>query len=391
MSRPPDVLDLLAKARPARLEVPPHLAEHAAHAADRIVANAATADGHVRFDRHRSMRRGRVAAFWSVGVTAAAAATAVAVVVAGPGVAPRDSPPDGASDAIAPGAPEPADAGRLLLAAADRSDRAAPAGGRYRTLQTEHGSALAVETGDGTYTMIVKGGGQYWLARSTAEPSWAMSQSLGAMPATPTDEAAWRRHGSPSVIRVTQPKPAEVSIAPGRLLGNTVDPAHLFALGDRNVSQAQLDTLPTDPDALRTELLSRFDGGGSDMPIDRDQWLLTVATGLVIDLPVSNAVRAAAYRMIATMPGVRGLGAVHDMRGRPGQAVAFTQDSPAIGRFEVRLIINPDTGEALGMERRAVRPHGPQSWISPGSISSYVLVLVSTSTDDNPPTVDVTN
>lgn len=127
------------------------------------------------------------------------------------------------------------------------------------------------------------------------------------------------------------------------------------------------------------------------MPTDRDQWLLTVAASVVIDLPVSNEVRAAAYRMLATLPGVRGLGVVHDMHGRPGQAVAFAQDSPGNGRFEVRLIIDPDTGQALGKEMRAVEPRGPWSWIAPGALSTYQLVLVSKNTNDNPPTVDVKN
>jgi hypothetical protein len=69
------------------------------------------------------------------------------------------------------------------------------------------------------------------------------------------------------------------------------------------------------------------------MPADRDQWLLAVATSVVIDLPVSNAVRAAAYRMLTTMPRVRGLGEVHDMHGRSdrvpcpaAQLTGITQD-----------------------------------------------------------------
>ncbi|WP_406044015.1 CU044_5270 family protein [Micromonospora sp. NBC_00898] len=357
----------------------------ASRARDRLMQQCP--EGHAALDLLRRPRRLRVAL---VGAAVVAAAAVTAVAMAGPGAAPRNAP-DTAPDVASPATQAPMDSSRLLLVAAERSDKAPQTGGRYLTIQMESGFAVPVETADGTYTMFDKTGGQYWLARSSADSSWVISQSLGAVPATPNDEAAWRRNGSPAVIKITKPKPYDLQIAPGKVHGNTVDPAHLFALGDRNVSQAQLDALPTDPAALRNALLSRFDGGGSDMPTDRDQWLLTVAASVVIDLPVSNEVRAAAYRMLATLPGVRGLGVVHDMHGRPGQAVAFAQDSPGNGRFEVRLIIDPDTGQALGKEMRAVEPRGPWSWIAPGALSTYQLVLVSKNTNDNPPTVDVKN
>ncbi|MEV0153852.1 CU044_5270 family protein [Micromonospora sp. NPDC050686] len=388
MSRSPNIVDLLAEARPARLD-PPNRDEHTARVVAGILANASTADGRAAADQLRRPKRLRVALLASVGVTVAAV-TAAAVALALPGAAPRKAP-DAAPAVASPATQAPMDSSRLLLVAAERSDKAPPAGGRYLTIQTESGFAVPVEAADGTYTMFDRTGGQYWLASSSADSSWAMSQSLGAAPATPSDEAAWRRNGSPAVIRITKPKPFDLQTAAGKVHGNTVDAAHLFALGDRNVSQAQLDALPTDPAALRGALLSRYDGGGGDMPTDRDQWLLTVAASVVIDLPVSNEVRAATYRMLAALPGVRGLGSVHDMHGRPGQAVAFTQDSPGNGRFEVRLIIDPNTGQALAKEMRVVKPRGLWSWITPGAMSTYQLVLVSKNTNENPPTVDVKN
>ncbi|MEH0830128.1 MULTISPECIES: CU044_5270 family protein [unclassified Micromonospora] len=389
MSRSPDVLDLLAKARPTRLDPPPNRGEHTAQAVAGIVATVRAAGGPAAPDQLRRPRRLRAAVLGSVGV-AAASVTAVVVAVAGPGPVPRNAP-DAAGDVVSPATQAPMDSSRLLLVAAERSDQAPQTGGRYLTIQTESGYAVPVEAADGTYTMFGKTGSEYWLARSSADSSWASSQPLGAAPATPSDEAAWRRNGSPTVVRITKPKPYDLQIAPGKVYRERVDPEHLFALGDRNVSQTQLDALPTDPAALRAALLGRFDGGGGDMPTNRDQWLFTVAASLVIDLPVSNEVRAAAYRMLATVPGVRGLGAVHDMRGRPGQAVAFAQENPRNGRSEVRLIINPDTGQALAKEMRVIKPGGSWPWIAPGALYAYDLVLVSKNTDDNPPTADVEN
>ncbi|SCG80776.1 hypothetical protein GA0070609_6637 [Micromonospora echinaurantiaca] len=388
MNRSPDVMDLLAKARPARLDPPPHRSDQLPPAVADIVADASAAEQHVALDRLRGPRRRRVAFLGTVGA-AAATVTAVVVAVTGPGTAPR-TVPDTVPGAAAPATQAPMDSSRLLLVAAERSDSAPRSGGRYLTMQTESGRAVPVEAADGTYTMVDRSGDQYWLARSDADSSWVFGQSLGATPATPGDEAAWRRDGSPSVVRITKPKPYDLRIGPGKVYGDKVDPAHLFALGDRNVSQAELDALPTDPAGLRGVLLGRFDGGGGDMPTDRDEWLFTVATHVVIDLPVSNEVRAAAYRMLATLPGVRGLGAVQDMRGRPGQAIAFTPGGPGNG-LEVRLIIDPDTGQALSRELRVVQPRDSWSWLAPGALYTYDLVLVSTSTDDDPPAADVGN
>jgi hypothetical protein len=218
-----------------------------------------------------------------------------------------------------------------------------------------------------------------------------MSQSLGAKPASPDDEAAWRRAGSPTTVEVNKPKPARLSTTPGPLSGNPVDHKKIFAIGNQSMSVADLAKLPTDPDALRDALLARFDGGGGDLPTDRGQWLVDVTASLIVDLPVGNAVRSAAFRLLADLPGVRGLGAVRDVRGRSGQAVAFVQDTPRIGRFERRLIIDPGSGQALGQETRVIQPREAWSWIAPGDIASYQLVLTQTYTNDNPPRVDEIN
>jgi len=378
MSRSRDLAGLLARSRPARLDPPPN--RHDAEAVAAITADERPA---VRHAEPRARR--------TPGRVLAAAAAVVAVAVTGGAIASRDTSPDpavGAGSTSAPAA-APGDAGLLLLAAAERSDTAASGGGRYLTLQTEYGAAVPVSTADGSYTMLSRSIDQYWLARTDADRSWVIAQSLGATPATAADEAAWQRAGSPTVVNVTEPKPHELRTTPGRVHGNTVNPANLFAIGSRNMTQKQLDALPTNPAALRKLLISTFDGGGGDMPTDRTQWLLGVTASLVVGLPVSNPVRAAAYRVLAELPGVRDLGAVRDVRGRAGQAVAFVEDGPRSGSFEVRLIIDVHTGQALAQERRPVRPRGRWSWIAPGALASYQAVLLSGTTDDKPPKVDV--
>jgi hypothetical protein len=380
MSRTRDIIDLLARSRPDRLDPSPDHTDRLDEAVAAIMADRTATVS----DTVTCQRRTRRAVLTTVGVTAAVAA----VAVVGVAVAPHGGGP-GTAATTGPQAAS-GDVNRLLLAAAERNAAAPAASGRYLNLQTEYGAAMPAAAG-GRYTMVQRTLSQYWLASPGAGRSWVMSQSLGAKPATADDEAAWRRAGAPAVVEVTRPKPARLSIAPGKVSGNPVDPRRLFGIGNQSMTLAELGKLPTDPAALRDALLARFDGGGGDMPTDRSQWLLGVTASLLVDMPASSAVRAAAFRLLADLPGVRGLGAVRDVRGRAGQAVAFVQDSPVIGSFEVRLIIDPDSGQALGQERRAVRPLGPQSWIAPGDLATYQMVVAETYTNDNPPRVDATN
>ena len=352
-----DILDKLAAARPDRLDPPgrPPL----------VLDSGGT-------------RRARPRLFVAAGalVTAAAGVVAVAVAVSG-----SSTPP-----APAPAAPEPASAGQLLLAAAEhREANAAKAGGRYLVVGSESGWTVPT---DGGYQVTERELSQYWFARSNADKSWVVVEPLGAAPASAADRAAWEAHGSPAMVHVTAPKPFDLSIAaPGKRWGNVIDPQHLFALGDANASQTELDALPTTPAALRNALLKRYHGGGSDMPTDRNEWLFSVTSSVLMDLPVSGAVRGAAYQVLAGLPGVRALGTVKDQRGRVGQAVATTERRAAEGTFEIRLIFDPNTGAALAREYRAVAPAGRSAWLKAGQLSGYELVLAPQTTDDNPPAV----
>ncbi len=352
-----DVLDQLAAARPGRLDPPgrPPLS----------------------LDSPRT-RGARPRLFIAAGALTAAAAGIVAVALAVSGSPTAPAP------ATNPPVAKPASAGQLLLAAAEHTDAAAGAtGGRYLVVGSESGFTLPV---DGGYQMLQKELSQYWFARSNADKSWVIVEPLGAAPATAADRTAWQKHGSPAVVHVTAPKPFDLSVAaPGKRYGNIIDPQHLFALGDLNASQAELDALPTDAAGLRGALLRRYHGGGSDMPTDRNEWLFSVAGSVLMDLPVSGAVRSAAYQVLAGLPGVRALGAVKDQRGRSGQAVAVTERHGDQGTFEVRLVFDPNTGAPLAREYRAVAPAGRSAWLKPGQLSTYELVLAPQATDDNPP------
>lgn len=376
MSRRPDTIDQLAAARPAGLRPP---ATDTAAAVAAITAHSAPIDAPGR------RRRPLLAVVASAGLTAAAAVTAIALATSGGGPAVVPQTPDGPpAQALT--------AGQILLAAADRSGAATTGDGRYLVLRAEFGHAMPIMVGkDHRYTMLSHQTAETWLSRSGSDPHWSVAQQQGLTPASPADEAAWRAQGSPAEVLTAKPTPgglkgsSKVSTRPGERQSEAFDGPHVYAIGEDNVSVADLEKLPTEPAALREELLSHYRGGGGDLPTDRDEWLLTIGSSVVVGLPVSGPVRAAAYRMLAGLPGARALGEVRDQRGRAGQAVAFVQDRDISGRVEERLIIDAATGRALGRELRVLEPAGATAWARPGSLLTYETILGVEATDDNPP------
>ncbi|MBG0567249.1 CU044_5270 family protein [Actinoplanes aureus] len=373
MKNHPDVMKALAEARPAQLD-PPRTPPFPFPLPDRTVTG-------------RRHRRFRAAALIPAGALAAAAVTAVAVVAIDPGgPAPTPHGPGASVEAA-----QPLAASQILLTAAERSTEDAPRSGRYLVVRRESGSVITVGSGTATYEMTAKSSQETWLSRSGEEPTWVTFQKLGLTPLTPADAAAWRAAGSPEQVMIGKPLPTG-ELGPGSAVSTSAGPressswgADLYALGDTSVSVRDLENLPTDPPALRTALLEHFHGGGGDLPTDRDQWLLAVASSLITDIPVSGPVRAAAFRLIATMPGVRSLGVVTDQRGREGQGFAFTSVNAASGPIERRFVIDLATGRALGEESRVLRPSGTTAKLKPGSLLGYSVVLEQRTTDETPP------
>ncbi|MEV0901077.1 CU044_5270 family protein [Actinoplanes sp. NPDC049802] len=369
MRNQPDVMKALADARPARLDPP---------GTPPLPFPLTAAPGAAR-----RTRRPRAAALIPAGALAAAAVAAVAAVVID-GEASAPAPPGtGSSVQTATGLTAP----QLLLAAAEHSSTDAPGTGRYLVLRTENGSVLTVGSGAATYRMTAKSSSEIWLSRSGGGPTRVVSQPLGLTPATPADDDAWRAAGSPGQVLVGKPLP-NGETGPGTPVGIGAGP-RTVSTSDARVhaflSVPDLEKLPAEPEALRAALLKHFDGGGGDMPTDRDQWLLNVASGLVTEIPVSGEVRAAAFRLIATLPGTRSLGVVADRHGRTGEGFAFTTASAFTGSIERRFVIDAATGRALGQESRVVRPAGTTARLAPGDLLTYSVVLEQKITDAVPP------
>jgi hypothetical protein len=102
---------------------------------------------------------------------------------------------------------------------------------------------------------------------------------------------------------------------------------------------------------------------------------LAALTAILADEPLSGASRAAAFRAIELLPGLRYLGTVRDARGRPGLAVAEqTGQGPrglnggsARHRYEFQMIFDPTTATVLGSRTVVIQPP-PVRGIHAGSV-----------------------
>jgi hypothetical protein len=78
--------------------------------------------------------------------------------------------------------------------------------------------------------------------------------------------------------------------------------------------------LPTTPAAMEAAIVRRFEGGKANNAVT-----FLIATS-VLNVAEPSAVRAAVFRMLATLPGLHYLGKVTDPLGRTGDAIGLVQE-----------------------------------------------------------------
>ncbi|WP_067184730.1 hypothetical protein [Microtetraspora niveoalba] len=89
---------------------------------------------------------------------------------------------------------------RQILLAAATAVAKAPSDGAYWRTRTVSGQRYVDP--EGRYVILRGSSREQWPARRPGGQSWWIDQNLGAKPATPQDEAAWRAAGSPDVKQV---------------------------------------------------------------------------------------------------------------------------------------------------------------------------------------------
>lgn len=351
-----DLMRRLAAARPVHLDPAEPAGSVETVTRERELARAmagsaepaGSAPGAVRPRAPRRIPRPVWATALLAGVTAAATA---AVLVLGPGPGDGTRPPEPGSQA------GPVRESRILLAAASTVEKTPSKTGAYWYVAKRTSQLHEVPGKD--YTLRRGHVHRVWVAAGTAE-RWSELVDTGARPATPADREAWRADGAPRTWRLTgpmAPRGETLLYKGGGVIQRDIPDGKGKIVPLVEISPAEVSTLPVEPGALRTRLLDLIDEDYNAPRHELEQMITSAATDLATELPVSPELRAAAYRLLASEPGVRDIGRVTDHEGRTVDAVAIRDRRG--GEGERRLFFDPDTGMPLGSEdRTGGRPTG---------------------------------
>ena len=200
------------------------------------------------------------------------------------------------------------------------------------------GQFLYTEWIDGTTGNEVMRGHNIRLTNGQTEQDWEAPDGSGRQRTTagffqlltPADNAQWLAAGNPSLT----------GAAPG---GGTMDGSYPKGAYFNNcgIKPNALVGLSTGPTQLLQQIIQRFQQGHFSASST-----LSLAT-CIIETSAYPPLRAAAYRMLAQLPGIQSLGTKTDTLGRSGVAVGV--QIPSIGEESV-VIFDPSTGIPLETE-----------------------------------------
>ncbi|MEU8800384.1 CU044_5270 family protein [Spirillospora sp. NPDC048819] len=252
--------------------------------------------------RRRPSRR-RTTGWFAAGLSVAGAAASATVVLVS-GTAEPTAPPGGP--------PSPLSAEQVLLAAATSAER----------------------TPEGT--------GAYWHVRIVQQKpeTDAQTRLIRERWTTRTGET-WQRHSVKTG---------------GKILKSPV--RSVVMLGGVPANFQEIQKLPADPGALKARIAEAArrsklrTSAGELTEADRERLLFLDLVSLVTTVPAPPGVRGAAFRAIASYPGVKSMGKVDGGRG-----LRF----PVSGGHEARLVVDPETGQVRSTNFYAA-PGGPTVW-----------------------------
>jgi hypothetical protein len=325
--------------------------------------------------RHRTFRPGRRWSAIGLAAAGAAAALAIAATVTGGSDAPISPRPS---------RPVQLSAREVLLSAASSAAKAPAKSGDYWLTSEQQGTTAVVGPPSDRYVIERRTLLKQWVGMGR-RPSWQVTRELGARPQGEADRAAWQRAGSPT--RWTSP-----SWTSGASRWKTERLPVRLDFADGSVEDVR--RLPDDPARLRAYFLKRKGGAeGGPSPTER---LFSNAYEILLSEPAPAKVRAAAYRMLADLPGIRSVGRTTDPLGRTGVAVALPDGAPSgHPSTEQRIVVDPATGALLAGETVLVRPatgeaasHLPTDLsvmsVRPGTVLNYRALLAATWTGTAP-------
>ena len=340
----------------------------------------------------------RLAARAAIGVATACAAAALVIAALVTNGTPAGPAHTGAGP-VGTLAGQPAREFLLAMATkAGHSQASGPATGRYWCSQAVSGTRELVGPDDTLLPAPWVAGGQHVPARAPAgyryaiftraltedclenpRPGWpggtvgGFAQSLGARPASPADAAAWRRSGSPDHWKAWY-APQIVSSQPG--------PRQPTGAKTGQEPWGSDASLPADPAKLRAVFLAHpepyFYSSNPAQTRPTQSQELTSAALAVMNGPVTLAVRAAAFQVLAGVPGIVMKPGVRDPEGRVGTAVWLSQ----AGQSVEWSVVDPATGSLLADENVALRPI---AGAPAGTVLDYTAFVSARWTNTPPP------
>ncbi|WP_433258292.1 CU044_5270 family protein [Streptosporangium sp. CA-135522] len=354
-------------------------------------------------------RRGapRTARWTALGVGLLGAASAVIVVITsgtapgGPDSTTLAQPPSADASTGSSARPDAKPSARQILLAAATSVARTSANGDYWVNRVVSGSTLLAP--NGKYLLEQAYSEELWASPEAGKPTWLITQFLGAKPATPEDKEAWRADGSPKTWTypgkriaeggrsfVTESRTVTAAAGPREARREVAGGSLGMLTNGEPMTPDRLGKLPATPEELRDYLesvIKKQAADGNVPPLGQgrhaDLRIYDMGVHIIMRFPVSPKVRAAAYRMIASLPGVTAVGEVTDPLGRRGRAVSIPRTTET-GESEGvdRLVVDAETGLPLALENTA---WGPSRQGAAGfSYFSYEAVKKTGWTDEKP-------
>lgn len=257
--------------------------------------------------------------------------------------------------------------GHLMLLTMAESVQNQATSGNYWQYQTQTQNLSLIRPSD-TSTLP-------YVVAETAQNDWSIGVKPGEQslmvsnlndrrgPWTAEDTHRWMMAGSPVTVLADDGVGTRsldslvVKIGGGQPVVNRTNyGGKIAAVGPDNVNYDYLHSLPSDQARLAqmfADLYGKVRGTG---PNDQANWMFNQVSGL-ITLPVSSGVRAAAYRVLADLPGIRSLGTVTDPLGRTGVAVALPPLMIGdLGQEQQQLVVDPATNTILSQQTVLVAP-----------------------------------
>lgn len=148
------------------------------------------------------------------------------------------------------------------------------------------------------------------------------------------------------------------------------------AVGAGIADAALAGQLPLETDALRTNLLDRYES----LPCEEsDAWttqcLLTAIQEIYSQYVVPPALSASLWRVLADEPGVKDLGTTDDRLGRRAHAIAVQAPDDPLMTVVTVLLIDPGTGALLGSE--TVTVHDGPPGVTEATVTAFTSLTTS--------------